>query len=60
MPNDEPKRDPMATARCHHCAWSAQHARGATNEDDLEIAKTLRRLLLEHVREAHPDLWSRK
>lgn len=61
MPNEpNDKRDPMATASCHHCNWKAAHKRGATTEDDLEIAKSLRRLLLEHVRVAHPELWSRK
>lgn len=55
-----PAREPMVTAKCHTCAWTAQHKRGDDTAGDLEVAKLLRRLLLEHVREAHPDNWGQK
>lgn len=47
----------QVTATCRYCDWTAQHKRGSTTEEDIEIGKLMRRLVIEHVREKHSDTW---
>jgi hypothetical protein len=57
--DDKIDERPMATATCSRCDWTIRHPRGVTAADDLEVAKFLRRELLEHVRLKHADNWKR-
>lgn len=52
-------RPPQVTATCRWCDWTAQHPRGANTTEDVEIGKTMRKLVLEHVREKHSEKWGR-